>query len=92
MTSFSTGHAGMIHDAQLDYYGQRLATASSDHTIRIFEINGIFQISLALFNFFLLRCRRSAKSGRRAQGTRWTSLASELGASKVRTLIGVGFL
>jgi protein transport protein SEC13 len=30
----------MIHDAQLDYYGQRLATASSDRTIKIFEIVG----------------------------------------------------
>lgn len=25
------------HDAQLDYYGKRLATASSDKTIRIFN-------------------------------------------------------
>ncbi|BGP36687.1 GTPase-activating protein S13 [Rhodotorula kratochvilovae] len=33
-----TGHADMIHDAQLDYYGRRLATASSDRTIRIFDV------------------------------------------------------
>lgn len=26
------------HDAQLDYYGKRLATASSDKTIRIFNV------------------------------------------------------
>lgn len=26
------------HDAQLDYYGKRLATCSSDRTIRIFEV------------------------------------------------------
>ncbi len=26
------------HDAQLDYYGKRLATASSDRTVRIFEV------------------------------------------------------
>ncbi|KAG7531722.1 hypothetical protein FFLO_04164 [Filobasidium floriforme] len=28
----------MIHDAQLDYYGKRLATCSSDRTIRIFDV------------------------------------------------------
>lgn len=26
------------HDAQLDYYGRRLATASSDRTIRLFDV------------------------------------------------------
>jgi WD40 repeat protein len=33
----------MKHDAQLDYYGKRLATASSDKTIRIFDISGSMQ-------------------------------------------------
>lgn len=28
----------MIHDAQLDYYGKRLATCSSDRTIKIFDV------------------------------------------------------
>ncbi|CAG8550764.1 9838_t:CDS:2, partial [Diversispora eburnea] len=28
------------HDAQLDYYGKRLATCSSDRTVKIFEIEG----------------------------------------------------
>ncbi|KAK4692737.1 protein transport protein SEC13, partial [Phenoliferia sp. Uapishka_3] len=35
-----TGHSDQIHDAQLDYYGRRLATASSDRTIRLFEVEG----------------------------------------------------
>ncbi|GAA5958579.1 hypothetical protein JCM21900_003986 [Sporobolomyces salmonicolor] len=35
-----TGHHDMIHDAQLDYYGRRLATASSDRTIRLFDVEG----------------------------------------------------
>lgn len=26
------------HDAQLDYYGKRLATCSSDRTVKIFDI------------------------------------------------------
>ena len=30
----------MIHDAQLDYYGRRLATASSDRTVRVFDVVG----------------------------------------------------
>jgi len=28
----------MIHDAQMDYYGKRLATCSSDRTVRIFDV------------------------------------------------------
>ncbi|KAI9230522.1 MAG: WD40-repeat-containing domain protein [Piptocephalis tieghemiana] len=38
-TSFDTQHGDMIHDAQMDYYGKRLATASSDRTVRIFEVD-----------------------------------------------------
>ncbi|KAL1953481.1 hypothetical protein VTO42DRAFT_2777 [Malbranchea cinnamomea] len=36
----NSGHDDMIHDAGLDYYGRRLATCSSDKTIKIFEIEG----------------------------------------------------
>lgn len=28
----------MQHDAQLDYYGKRLATCSSDRTVKVFEV------------------------------------------------------
>jgi protein transport protein SEC13 len=35
----SSGHDDMIHDAVLDYYGRRLATCSSDKTIKVFEID-----------------------------------------------------
>lgn len=28
----------MVHDCQLDWYGKRLATCSSDHTVKIFEV------------------------------------------------------
>lgn len=35
--NFDTQHEDMIHDSQLDYYGKRLATCSSDRTIKIFE-------------------------------------------------------
>ena len=28
----------MVHDAQMDYYGTRLATCSSDRSIKIFEV------------------------------------------------------
>jgi protein transport protein SEC13 len=48
LTSFDSGHEELIHDAQLDYYGKRLATASSDKTIRIFELQGDKQNLLAL--------------------------------------------
>lgn len=36
--SFETNHEDVIHDAQLDYYGKRLATCSSDRTIKIFDV------------------------------------------------------
>ncbi|KAF0973038.1 hypothetical protein FDP41_008702 [Naegleria fowleri] len=36
--TFSSEHQDMIHDAQADYYGKRLATCSSDCTIRIFDL------------------------------------------------------
>ncbi|KAK5945406.1 GTPase-activating protein S13 [Knufia obscura] len=36
----NSGHDDMIHDAVLDYYGRRLATCSSDKTIKIFEVDG----------------------------------------------------
>ena len=34
-----TGHQAMIHDAQLDFYSRRLATCSSDRTIKIFAVS-----------------------------------------------------
>ncbi|KAG8533296.1 uncharacterized protein KY384_002079 [Bacidia gigantensis] len=34
------GHDDMIHDAVLDYYGRRLATCSSDRTVKVFEVEG----------------------------------------------------
>lgn len=40
LVSIETEHNNIIHDAQLDYYGKRLATASSDYNITIFEIIG----------------------------------------------------
>jgi len=39
MTSFDTQHTDLIHDAQIDFYGKRLATASSDRTIKIFNVD-----------------------------------------------------
>lgn len=38
--NLDTGHEDSIHDAQMDYYGKRLATASSDATVRIFDVEG----------------------------------------------------
>jgi protein transport protein SEC13 len=36
--AFDTQHEDLIHDAQMDYYGRRLATGSSDRTVRIFQV------------------------------------------------------
>lgn len=35
-----TNHDELIHDAQANYYGTKLATCSSDHTIKIYQLNG----------------------------------------------------
>lgn len=45
--SFETGHVDAVHDAQLDYYGKRLATSSSDRTIRVFDVSGGKHVLLA---------------------------------------------
>jgi len=37
--SLDTQHDDMIHDAQLDYYSKKLATCSSDRTIKVFEVS-----------------------------------------------------
>jgi protein transport protein SEC13 len=39
-STLETQHEDMIHDAQLDYYGKRLATCSSDRSIKIFMVEG----------------------------------------------------
>lgn len=39
MVALSNIHMDLIHDAELDYYGRRLATCSSDRTIKIFELS-----------------------------------------------------
>ena len=35
MVSIETHHADMIHDAQLDYYGKKLATCSADAHVKV---------------------------------------------------------
>lgn len=40
VSNVETGHHDMIHDAQMDFYGTRLATCSSDRSIKIFEVKG----------------------------------------------------
>ena len=40
LTSVETQHDDMIHDCQFDYYARKLATCSSDRTIRIFDVIG----------------------------------------------------
>ncbi|CCD24377.1 GTPase-activating protein SEC13 NDAI_0D00630 [Naumovozyma dairenensis CBS 421] len=40
MVAITNAHNELIHDAVLDYYGKRLATCSSDKTIKIFEVEG----------------------------------------------------
>lgn len=41
-----TGHTDTVHDAQLDFYGRRLATCAGDRTIRVFDVDGSGQRTL----------------------------------------------
>lgn len=40
VATIDSSHEDMIHDCQFDYYSKKLATCSSDRTIKIFEVNG----------------------------------------------------
>jgi len=46
-STVDTGHEDMIHDAQMDFYGTRLATCSSDRAVRIFDVKDGTQILAA---------------------------------------------
>ncbi|PIK60093.1 hypothetical protein BSL78_02998 [Apostichopus japonicus] len=39
INSIDTAHEDMIHDAQMDFYGIRLATCSSDRFVKLFDVN-----------------------------------------------------
>ncbi|KAI8469235.1 MAG: COP-II coat subunit [Monoraphidium minutum] len=45
--AFEPGHVDMVHDVQFDYYGRRLATCSSDRTIKVFELSGDHRAQIA---------------------------------------------
>eukprot|EP00051_Salpingoeca_urceolata_P014775 m.188411 g.188411 ORF g.188411 m.188411 type:complete len:302 (-) comp18184_c2_seq1:75-980(-) len=47
VSSIDTDHEDMIHDAQLDYYGKRLATCSSDRLVKLFDVVGDQQTFVA---------------------------------------------
>lgn len=50
VSQVDTSHDDMIHDAQMDFYGTRLATCSSDRTVKIFEIQNGSHKLLATLN------------------------------------------
>lgn len=43
----STLCVALQHDAQMDYYGTRLATCSSDRSVKIFDVRNGGQILIA---------------------------------------------
>jgi len=40
-TTVDTQHDDMVHDSQFDYYAKKLATCSSDRSIKIFDVNDV---------------------------------------------------
>lgn len=39
MVTLTNAHDDLVHDAVLDYYGRRLATCSSDRTVKVFAVD-----------------------------------------------------
>lgn len=39
MKIFQTGHEELVHDIKYDFYGRNVATASSDHHIKVFDLD-----------------------------------------------------
>ena len=75
------------HDAQLDYYGKRLATCSSDRSVKVFDVvDGDAQRSTAGqtlkgYASHSWKFRPSLLLGIQAY---WASLANRLGTPKIR--------
>lgn len=42
-------HKDVIHDVLYDYYGQRIATCSSDQTVKVYLVNVPFQTYVIIF-------------------------------------------
>lgn len=40
---FNPAHADLVHDLAYDYYGQRLATCSSDQVLKVWDLAGTTQ-------------------------------------------------
>lgn len=82
------------HDAQLDYYGKRLATCSSDRTVKVFDVvDGDTQRSgghtlkgLAIFRSHTRYYLMTPLQSHRAR------LASRLGTPEIRPHIGLVFI
>jgi len=47
INTIDTAHEDMIHDAQMDYYGTKLATCSSDRCVKIFDVRNGQQVLVA---------------------------------------------
>lgn len=65
----------------MDYYGKRLATCSSDRSIKIFKIQNQEQTLLTTLSGYF-----------NINKTRRSSLAGSMGPSKIWKLIGILFL
>jgi protein transport protein SEC13 len=49
VASIDSLHEDMVHDCQFDYYSKKLATCSSDRTIKVFDVTGdIYHCSATL--------------------------------------------
>ncbi|GLV43339.1 Secretory 13 [Carabus blaptoides fortunei] len=53
LNTVDTGHEDMIHDAEMDYYGLRLATCSSDNSVKVYDLkNGTHSLAADLKGHF----------------------------------------
>lgn len=77
-----TAHADMVHDAQFDYYGRRLATASSDRVIKVFDVSGDETVQSAELGGCVLEAAGDASGGLRGARytTAWRASSRRMGA------------
>lgn len=60
-TEIRTEHKDVIHDVSYDYYGKRMATCSSDQTVKVFYTFPVLAMHGSLFMEAVFLCRCGTK-------------------------------
>lgn len=58
-----TGHQDVVHDVAMEYYGKRLATTSSDNTIKIIGVSNSTSQHLATLAWLVIKDQSGKQHG-----------------------------